>query len=403
MPLHWIFPISMRWYSLTACLAIWNLAAFIGLRAAYNDDSPPEIGGQLRSWNFIGYVASGVALWYANYIAPTYFLAHLIVALLWTKHAKSLGLSLFLAWALIGLAYLPWLPTLFRQIPLSKDLSSLVLVLSSLWTLWCGEFVHPLQWGATISCALSGLLAAVFLLRHWSATRIPGIVFLTVAAGLAISGNLLPKRIMLLSPFVAIGLGVALARVLEEKRVIWKAALWVFSGAIATGIAISGWNMISRDDWFAYRWLDPFEQVVSEISNQHDDAVMMTNSISVMFYAGDDFGYLGAQQIRNFYGRPYRPKAFEYPFTEIVRQALDAKITTASQVFVIHHNGVAPYSNATNEIAEKLRHYGFEPAEEEGVLPVSELFAKFHPHTVENAGPLDHFRIVVARFERTEP
>jgi hypothetical protein len=121
-----------------------------------------------------------------------------------------------------------------------------------------------------------------------------------------------------------------------------------------------------------------------------------------MFYMGDDLGHLRELQMRDADGQPNVPKAFEYPFTELVKKALDERVRSASQVFVIHHNGVDAYSNLAEPLALQLAEYGFVRASEEGRLAVSPLHQRFHPQTEGADGPLDRFRIVVSRFTRED-
>jgi hypothetical protein len=407
MPLHWIFPISMRWYSLTACLAVWNFAAFLSLRAAADRNTIGgfrQIAGDKRFW---AYTVSGIALWYAQYIAPVFFFAHLLICLIWSRNWRRIAVWLCVAWSLIGLAYLPWLPTFFRQLSISRNLSSPILYLSSWWTLWCGDLVHPLQWWATLAFGVSGVMAAVFIVKYWRVTGPPGLIFLTVAAALTLSGNMLTKRVMLLSPFLAIGLGVALALLWQERGKSWQVARWTFMAAATSAIAGSIVGMIQREHWASYRWLDPFEQIVADIRERHDDPLVMTNSISVLFYMGDDFGFHGAQGIRDTTEHPYVPKAFEYPFTAIVKSAFDERVRSASEVFVIHHNAVAAYSHWAENLNSQLEEYGFGRVSEEGILPVTALYrrlhARSHTRSPSAEGPFDGFRVVVARFVRENP
>lgn len=55
MPYHWMFPAAMRWYSLFACLAVWNFIAFLRLTSIGQE------GGGLRKSRLplLWYVLSG--------------------------------------------------------------------------------------------------------------------------------------------------------------------------------------------------------------------------------------------------------------------------------------------------------------------------------------------------------
>jgi hypothetical protein len=195
-------------------------------------------------------------------------------------------------------------------------------------------------------------------------------------------------------------LGAALAQLLEQRAKLWQAALWTFIAAATIGVGGSVISMFQREHWFSYRWLDPFEEIVAEINASDPNPLVYTNSGSVMFYMGDDHGYLGAQGIRSLYGEPYEPKAFEYPLTELSRPVFERRAESTRQIVVVHHNALFPYSAVADMLQLEMERHGFVRAAESGFLAVSPLFARFHPLIEGRRHPLDQFRIVVARFEK---
>jgi hypothetical protein len=181
--------------------------------------------------------------------------------------------------------------------------------------------------------------------------------------------------------------------------IVWYA----FAAASLLALGGSVYRMVQREHWLSYRWLDPFEQIVADIKADDPEALVYTNSGSVMFYMGDEHGSLGAQGVRSLYGTEYNPKAIEYPLTELSQPVFERRAARAREVIVIHHNAMSPYTAAAEEIAAQLQRHGFQLTSEKGILPVLPLFARHHPLMDDSEQPLNQFRIVVARFEKPEP
>ncbi|MDZ4819648.1 MAG: glycosyltransferase family 39 protein [Planctomycetota bacterium] len=416
MPYHWLMPMAMRWYSMTACLAVWNFVAFLDLRTLRRADGNHRFGfatariehpsSQTRArWKpWLAYVLSGALLWYANYVAPAFFFSHLLISLA-SRNRTAIIRTLFVGWIAIGIAYLPWLPTLLRQIPLSSKLPGLVKnfvnIASSNWILYAGELVTPSAWWFSFAFVVSALLAGAMLIRYFPTARKPLTVFLVVLLLMIIMRVIIPKRAMLISSFFAMSLGIVLYQSWISADRKWRVISRAFVALALIGIAGSAYHLVIRQNWAAYRWIDPFESVTAEIKQQHPQALILTNSDSVLFYLGDRYGYLARRGEIKVPTDEYRPPAVFFPFSTVTRPVFDRDIPGRSEVAYVHHNGVSPYSTDRAELLKVLEERGFQLVSEEGFLPISAEFQKLHGVFREKTeDELDRFRVVVAKFKK---
>lgn len=276
LPYHWLFPASLRWYALFAALAVWNFVVFLEMRSAVSR-------GRLAA-----YVVTGSLMWYTNYAAPLYFAGHLAIVLLWDRPRLRLVRWLAIAWLLIVAAYAPWLAVFLRQLPISIGMlgetwRSLPVLALNLYVLWAGEFSTPFAWRISLPAALTAACAMLWFARQPPPRpgRLPAAMLLLLIAGLSLAGVLWTKRLLLVSPFLAMWLGTTVAA--RPRRFVSVVFALAAIAAVA-GSAGSARNAIARDGWISYRWLDPIDEVSRGIRQAEPAGMLLTNAYPVLFY-----------------------------------------------------------------------------------------------------------------------
>jgi len=391
MPYHWTMPGVFRWYSLYACLAAWNFWFFLGM-----DERSP--------WRMAGYVATGAALWYTNYSAPILFFAHLLVALGRGESRWSLVRRLVVCWIAVGVLYLPWLPTFLGQLGRSARPLSASYTAVSLWVLWAGELQSPLSIAAVVPAVAAGLLFLVLAAAHvrhgWMPLGVVGIVL----AGLLASGAIGPKRLLIVSPFLALGLAAVLAG-RSQRRPLALARTGLVAALLA--MCAGSWvNLVRGSDWVAYRWLDPCDEVVRQIEPHRPGTLILSNSNPIFFYLEDEYG-------KNLCPGPqrtdpnYRPAALLYPLDLNHDPILDGAMADAERVVWIYHSPYhGPLSRHYDGMVEQLARHGFEVVRVEPYLRPSAGFLH-HQRKVRGHQPgdadrrWDDYRIVAVYFQRS--
>jgi hypothetical protein len=400
VPYHMLYPIALRWYSLGASLAVWNLYFFLIIRDRVVFVSGPVAdSGKKKFRDFfslaiVGYGLTGAALWYTNYAALVYFFSHLVIVLLGSKHRRDLCFSLVIGWILVLLLFSPWLGVFIRQIgvtrahhePLSISKGTLdpIKIGLSNYVMFGGEFSTPFDWWISVPLSLVVLLSIVLVLRFFREVFVPFMVFLTVLAALIFTGTIWVKRMLLVSPFMAITAGLAMSGALGEKqyRLGW------FAGVILClfGIVFVG-NMVhifERKDWTFHRWLDPVKASVKKAENLWPDAVFFTNSNSVAFYRKDPFGIhlIEFDSVSDVYksGKEI-PKAFNVKpnlpdyYVRLRDEVLSAK-QRAVYVHVAFANGLDSLAGL-NRVTQNLTSIGFREDKRELVCKMSDLYGRY--------------------------
>jgi len=396
MPYHWIIPAMARWYSLYACAAVWNFLFLLHIV----DGS--EAAGRKRTllWACL-YVLSGAALWYTNYSAIVLFFAHLIVGLFRSRFRLDVVRTLVFCWVGIALLFLPWLPTFLRQLAVSTHAKSYwpIRTAVALYSLVAGEFSSPYHlaflFPAVAVCVLLPFVVLPQLRRCWAPAVIAAIVLTAIVA----AGAAGPKRLTLMSPFLAMAIGLALSsRPLGQGR--WHTVVRCAFGLAVVGLlGGSATNAIRRSDWLSYRWLDPCQEAVESAQAQNPNAVVVTNSISVLFYLhdpfGDGFGQLTPDDLR----RCQKEAVFLFPPR---MQCLEPALATANEAVWIHHSNLAPISESYEEMLRTMEQKGYHVTKTETFLRASPEFIKHHPHFQgKPRGPLDEYRVISVYFAKT--
>lgn len=390
LPYHWLFPAALRWYALFACLAVWNFFVFLHLRSAVT--GPNRDGA--RTW-LVAYVVTGSLMWYTNYAAPLYFAAQFVVVLLWDRPRLRLVGWLAAGWLMIAVSYAPWLAVFARQLPISigslgASFRSVQVVVLCLYVLWAGEFSTPFAWGISVPAAVSAICAMLLFAVQPPPRpgRLPGAVLVLVIVGLSLAGVLWTKRLLLVSPFLAIWLGITLSTAASRSLRL------VFAAAAIIAITGSLGNLIRRDGWLSYRWIDPIEEVVRGVRQSEPAGLVVTNAYPVLFYLHSTCGLpLGSCD-------PSSPAVFHDFGDQQPSWARDTR--PPARVSYIHHSATSAFSSISDELERNLRREGFTLVAVEPFLSVSPVFETYAPRRFPPGSDTryDRYRLVVAHFEK---
>ena len=405
MPCHWLLPAALRWFSLFACLAVWNFAWFLSLWSRARHAPDPGGGWKDLLPAAIGYVATGAGMWYTNYSAPSLFFCHLLICLAWAERKLHLARWLVACFTAIGLLYLPWLPTFLTQLSTSTMNNTDSLLVPgglSLYSLWAGEFSTPLAWWISIPAAATALTAAALALRHCRRVRLPLLIFVVVVLALWLSQTIWTIRMLIVSPFLALCLGVSLAAEWDRKARRLTALRWAFFTSAIILLTGSFVNMVKREGWNSYRWLDPVATTVRQIKSAQPGALMLTNSKVAFFYMQDELEPAGATGDFQVDARAYAPKVINYPIDEWFRDTADQAISRTQQIVFIHHAAYGGFfSRVCSGLTDDLTNRGFRAGATRSFLPMSPSFIRHSPKLDESESKKqDRSRVVVAYFAR---
>lgn len=393
MPVHWMFPAAMRWYSLFACLTMWNFSFFVPLIKTGTRGVTGAAGAA-------GYVLTGAGMWYVNYSAPAVFLSQGFVAVLalgldWRKLA-----GLAARWALIGVLYLPWLPVFIRQMGHPVPPVTMKFVAASLYALWAGEVSTPQTWWISVPAGVMAVCGCVLIARHRRVTSSVAWMAVILLMLLIVKNAIWTKRLMIFSPFLATGLGVALSALpRDEVSGSYLRTRAAFLAAAALMLAGSLVNLFRRDGWLAYRWLMPVREVVGHTLESAPGTLLLTNSNSVAFFGHDSVGLNIASRMPEL-----TAKMTVLPFHENVEaqtlQVIRQRLAGVGRAAYVHESSGTRFTAAAPWVREQMAMAGFELEAVENHAPASDEYLRFHPGGGENLAPEDRSRLVVARFKR---
>jgi len=401
MPYHWTIPAAFRWYSLFACLAVWNFFFFLRMEESARGSAEEWPSGKRRFARAIPYVLTGACLWYTNYSAPALFFVHLIVALCHSGRRRQLLLDLTLCYAAIFLLFCPWVPTLLRQLDVSIRSRTPSYAALALYVLLAGELSTPFHYWISLPAAVAGVLLGALVVARFRRCWIPALVCAVILLGLLQSGAIGPKRLLIVSPFLAITAGLALGANEYRLRRLRVARIGLIAAALMVA-AGSSVHFLRREGWVAHRWLDPTAAVVRQIRNQSPDTLILANSNPVFFYLEDEYG-------RNLCRGPqesdtdYHPRALLFPQDRNYGPLCEALLAGADRVAWVYHSPYdGPISRWREAMVEQMARLGFRVTATQGHLRASADFLRYHPKFQDRTSdPLDEHRIVVVHFARS--
>ena len=400
MPYHWMFPAAMRWYSMFAALAVWNLYAL--LRAMELPRNRPEAECRFLWVDFAAYVFSGTAMWYCNYSAPLVFLAQGAALMMTVALKRGPWLWMISTWAAIGLLYLPWLPVFFRQLGLSASAFSFPYTAVSLYAILAGEVSTPYEWWISLPVAVAAAATLALALQTHRKTQFVTAIMVVILAVLVVKNVIWTKRLLIFTPFLALLIGTALASISRGSPRSQRLAKAVFLGAAAVALIGSLANLIRRDGWLTYRWLVPTGEVVDEIRKEQPGSLILSNSNSVAFYCHDPLGLA-------LFGRsPERVVEMEMlPFySHLAADTLKlimGRLKQTENAVYIHDSSSVSYSSVRPWIESQMQAAGFTRGAVEPMAMASAGYLQYHSGAGGQIAPIDSARLVVVYFQRISP
>jgi hypothetical protein len=400
LPLDWLLPVSMRWYSLFTCLCIWNFYSLLRILDVGEDACPEPAASQRRLVRTLPYWLTGAALWYTNYSAPVIFFSHLLIVLFRKAPKRRVLVDLVVSWLMIGLCYAPWLPTFLRQLGASSHGFSLTRTGMAVWVLLAGEFSTPLSPGMATAVAALAIALAVLVLAQLRRCWIPLVVVVVVLLAMSLTGVIWTKRVLFLSPLVAMTIALAVCRSESPPR-------WLLGGRVclvALLLLVSGLSfaqMVRRTDWLSYRWLDPCREALDRVRETSPGALLVTNSNPVLFYLDDPYGK-AARDTAAIAPEDFRPTAVYYSLDDSMMARYEPFLSQARRAAYIYHSAyTGPISGGYEDLVRQMQAYGFRPVKMEGLLEMPAAFVRRHPR-FQGSPPsaLDAKRIVIVYFEK---
>jgi hypothetical protein len=237
-----------------------------------------------KSWLWV--LLAGLALIYSNYFGWAILLCLAFDYLVrnrreWVAAARRLGVTA----AILLAAYLPLIRSFHRETqsgirPIAPSLSTVVNVVYNIYCAFVSESVAPWFWKVGVPACVAIVIALLLALWRTPAAgkALLGYFFALVAL-LAVMSAVVPKRVLLVSPWLILPVALALgAPVVRGGRCALIAAL-VFVGVV-------GWyGIFARRFYAAPHWVEPWEPIArrsAEVVREH--GVVVGNNPSFFFY-----------------------------------------------------------------------------------------------------------------------
>ena len=290
-PYHWTFPISYRWYSLATLFGISNLYFFVRLIESQRPNPDGKLSNPLLFGSLVA--LTGAALWYTVYYAPAIAVGEL--AVLVVVHRLSLRTvgAFAIAWLGAAILYLPWLSIFLAQLGQSAGgRYSIKAVAASLYVFWAGDFSIPTTFWISLPFLTSLFVGVLLAWNYWPVCRIPLLVAGTILVLLLFSGTIATKRLLLMTTLFAAAIGMSISAAIEDKNRRVPMIVIVAAGILAL-VSFGGslTNVTTQSGWITYRWMDEVKEAVRRIESEHPEALVLSNSDPVAFYAHDPSGF----------------------------------------------------------------------------------------------------------------
>jgi len=236
--------------------------------------------------NWIWLFLSSVALVYSNYfgwallacLALDFVIRNAKCVATWRMPFVGTGALLLIAYAPLFAAFL----TEMHHGP-HADFHALSLAANGVYNLYClfvSESVAPWYWIAGVSAGLAIAICLILTLlgSSWPVRRFL-LYFVSLFFVMTVLGVIQPKRVMLISPWLILALGVTLAALPKRfaRQTILASLIW---------IAVIGWfGIFSRKLYAAPRWIEPWDQVAQHATDViHNGGIVIGNNPSFFFY-----------------------------------------------------------------------------------------------------------------------
>jgi hypothetical protein len=236
--------------------------------------------------NWLCLFVSALALVYSNYFGWA-LLACLALdfTLRNARHLLTWALPFLGTWVLLLVAYIPLYGAFLSELHhgAHPDFHPLSVAANGVYNLYClfvSESVAPWYWiaGASAGIAIGLSLLLTLIGSSWPLRRFL-LYFAALFLVMTILGIIQPKRVMLISPWLILVLGVALGTLPRRflRQMILICLLWV--------AAIGWFGILSRDLYAAPRWIEPWSQVAQRASEViHMGGIVIGNNPSFFFY-----------------------------------------------------------------------------------------------------------------------
>ena len=262
------------WYSF--CFLLVSLVTLCYLR--FLDDNARA------SWLWL--FLSSLALVYSNYfgwalvgcLALDFALRNAGNLSTWWLPFLGTGALLLVAYAPLFAAFL----TEMHHRP-HTDFHLLSVVANGVYNLYClfvSESVAPWYWiaGATAGLATVVSLTLTLVYSSWPVRRFL-LYFIALFFVMTVLGIIQPKRVMLISPWLIVPMGVTLGTLPRQ---------WIRSAISASLIvvAVIGWlGIFSRKLYAAPRWIEPWDKVAQQAGEVvKNGGIVIGNNPSFFFY-----------------------------------------------------------------------------------------------------------------------
>jgi hypothetical protein len=267
--------------------------------------------GRLASWySFSFFLVAGLTLAYFRFLEDQNFkrwaaLFLFAVALLWTSYfawvifgclvidqilrhrsAEPTAISAILIriGALLCVAFIPLFRAFRNEIGGAvfhhRALSILTNVAFSIYSFFVSESVAPWTWFLSIPVTLAILacigLVATSLPRNSRRFLLYGALLIAV---MAVSGNLFTRRLLLISPWILLPIGVAIGTNKSSQiRIGLPVALLIVAG-------IGWWGIYTRHYYSALRFIEPWPTVAEDAAKKiQSGETLISNNPSLFFY-----------------------------------------------------------------------------------------------------------------------
>jgi hypothetical protein len=236
--------------------------------------------------NWLWLFLSSLALVYSNYfgwallacLALDFALRNARKLATWWRPFLATG-------ALLLMAYLPLFAAFLTEMHHGPqvDFHALNVAANGVYNLYClfvSESLAPWYWIAGFSAGLAIAVCLILTLigSQWPARRFL-FYFTALFLIMTFMGIIQPKRVMLISAWLILPLGVALGTLpkLLLRRAILLSLIF---------IAVIGWfGILSRKLYAAPRWIEPWNQVAQQASEViHNGGIVIGNNPSFFFY-----------------------------------------------------------------------------------------------------------------------
>ncbi len=261
--------------------------------------------GDWRRWIFTSFVAVNIGMVYLNYFSWVFFALYILHAVLsragWPVIRRLVGAHL-----LTAVAFLPLMPMFLGLAPTYTGIPWNLLAIGRriayfLFVLTVGESVPLSAWYLSLTAAvLTGFGIAFLLLRR----HLPAgwFLFATVFGGALFIGSLFgvfetAKRATMLAGLYGILLGSLLGTAARLRPLL--AGVLVLGLIGCWGISYS--NLVSRRDFIAYRWVEPWPAVARFMAKE-----LRAEDLVVNYHPSLDF-YLRQEGIKALIYSPLDP------------------------------------------------------------------------------------------------